>query len=220
MENLKSLSDKKPGIYHEPEMDHVTDYYDRDIVKVLTKNPREVFIFWGISSASFAKIIKELDSNRENIRLQLIVNFNIEKRHAQQIINLPPFTNSWILRFDTPVRNFQAELAAYSVHTGAVYTLLHSAVINMPSSKPSVLVHKEWINDNWKKPGVSFEFLESQGEVESKDYWKEILENKEEAEKLLLHRNVSGQPDEKESIPSGSSGFMGSSNLSSWGRRE
>ena len=42
-------------IYNEPEKNTLPVYYGRDIIKVLTKNPKEVYIFWGISEDAHRK---------------------------------------------------------------------------------------------------------------------------------------------------------------------
>ncbi|MCB1180116.1 MAG: hypothetical protein KDK36_21235, partial [Leptospiraceae bacterium] len=47
---------EKTEIYLEPKMDQIPEYYDRDIIKVLTKNPKEIYVFWGISLNTFENI--------------------------------------------------------------------------------------------------------------------------------------------------------------------
>jgi hypothetical protein len=52
----EDVSEIEVGIYHEPQINSLLGYYGRDIIKVLSKNPKEIFVFWGISEDSFSKI--------------------------------------------------------------------------------------------------------------------------------------------------------------------
>ncbi len=144
---------KGSGIYNEPDKNTLPVYYGRDIIKVLTKNPKEVYIFWGISEESFGKIKVFFNVSLEDIRYKLHVRFSDENKHSHFMeVYLPPFTVSYLVKFDYPVKNLRVEIIAYS-SAGTTYSFLHSAHINMPINKPSQYVHKEWIHPKWVQEG-------------------------------------------------------------------
>lgn len=142
----------KSGLYDEPQMKSLSGYYGRDIIKVLSKNPKELFIFWGISEASFITIKNFFSVELEEVRYKLYVRYSDDSKHMQfREIYLPPFTTSFVLKLDTPVKNLRVEIIAYS--SGSTYSLMHSAHINMPINKPSPYVHHEWIHPKWIQGG-------------------------------------------------------------------
>lgn len=148
--------EKRARIYLDPIMNNLREYYDRDIVKILTKNLKEVFVFWGISSQSFDNILKVLNvSTREEVHFKLLVKYKKEDKQypIQNFIHLPPFTNNWYLKFDERVRNLKVELVAFN-DNGSFYSLLHSAEISTPSPKPSLVVHRDWVKPSWIRYGL------------------------------------------------------------------
>ena len=68
---------KKEKIYLDPKLNSLPDYYDRDIVKVLTKNLKEAYVFWGISSKSFEKILNAFNCSKEDVYFKLLVNYSL-----------------------------------------------------------------------------------------------------------------------------------------------
>jgi hypothetical protein len=144
---------EKNGIYYEEQMDRIPEYYDRDIIKVLTKNPLEVFIFWGISQHSFKRIQEFFQSSLHEIQYKLFIRFTDDLRHSHfQEIYLPPFTTSYVLKFLAPVKNLRVEIIAYN-HIGGLFSLMHSAYLSMPTNKPSSIVHHDWIHPMWVQEG-------------------------------------------------------------------
>ncbi len=162
-------------IYYEPEMENLPTYYDRDIIKILTKNPKEVFIFWGISQSTLQKI-KEFFGEQTTLDYKLYLRYNDEnKHHYFQEILLAPFTTSYVVKFLEPVFNLRVEVLAYCER--GEYSLMHSAHVNMPINKPSPYVHKDWINPKWIKEGF---LMQLEGETyEIRNYWKEAYEEQQ-----------------------------------------
>ena len=129
---------KRERIYLDPRLNILPDYYDRDIVKVLTKNLKEAYVFWGVSSQSFEKILNAFQCIKEEIYFKLLVNYKQEdkiQRHKE--IYLPPFTNNWFLQFEQKIKNLKIEVVAYS-KAGNTYSLLHSAEISPKGDSFSV----------------------------------------------------------------------------------
>ena len=150
---MNESNPKKIGLYDEPKMNSLPGYYSRDIIKVLSKNPKELFIFWGISQESFTTIKNFFNVELDEVRYKLYIRYSDESKHLLfREIYLPPFTTSYILKLDAPVKNLRVEIIAYS-SVGSTYSLMHSAHINMPINKPSQYVHHEWIHPRWIQGG-------------------------------------------------------------------
>ncbi len=155
--------EKEVGIYHEPQVNSLLGYYGRDIIKVLSKNPKEVFVFWGISENSFSKIKSHFNSNLEDIHYKLLIRYSTEEKLKNVLeIYLPPFTTSYVIKYEYPVKNLRVEIIAIN-SSGSVYALMQSAHINMPINKPSQYVHKDWIHPEWVREG----YIEKEKEKES-----------------------------------------------------
>jgi hypothetical protein len=202
----------KERIYLDPKLNTLPDYYDRDIVKVLTKNLKEVYAFWGISSSSFGKILNAFNCKKEEVFFKLIVDYMQEdkvRRHKE--IFLPPFTNNWFLQFEKRIKNLKVEVIAYN-QEGNTFSLLHSAEISIPSHKPSKILHKDWLKPSWVQ---NFNMVEINGEYHIKEgEKKKESENFEESESNVTFLNSEEEWQEKFFIwPDGSSGFMGSSGI-------
>lgn len=207
--------EKRERIYLDPKLNTLPDYYDRDIVKVLTKNLKEAYVFWGISSQSFEKILNAFQCIREEIYFKLMINYKQEdkiQRHKE--IYLPPFTNNWFLQFEQKIKNLKVEVVAYT-KTGNTYSLLHSAEISIPNHKPSRVIHKDWIKPAWIKEHnlveINGEILmqdgpPAKGDSFSADSTKSINESLSN-EILDWNENVTF------TWSDGSSGFMGSSGI-------
>jgi hypothetical protein len=71
---------KKERIYLDPRLNTLPDYYDRDIVKVLTKNLKEAYVFWGVSSSSFNKILSAFNCEKNEVYFKLMVNYAQEDK--------------------------------------------------------------------------------------------------------------------------------------------
>lgn len=159
--NDKKL-DEKNGIYKESQMNSLQGYYGRDIIKVLSKNPKEVFIFWGISEESFSTIKSFFQTPLEEIQYKLHVRYLDETKHTQFLeVHLPPFTTSYVLKFDSTVKNLRVEVIAFN-SSGSTYSLMHSAHVNTPVNRPSPYVHHEWIHPKWIEHG---NYIEKQDEL-------------------------------------------------------
>jgi hypothetical protein len=201
---------EKKGIYLEPEMENLPEYYDRDIIKVLTKNPKEVMVLWGISLSSYQKIKDFFQCDESQIHYKLYVRYYGEDKNTYfQKIYLPPYSSSYVIKFLHPVHNLRVEVLSYS-DNGQIYSLLHSAHINLPSQKPSLKVHKDWVNQKWVNEGLVD--LSTSEVLEIKNFWIEAEQAKSNQE-LEIHEVV-------ERFDGSSGGHFSSYTVaSSWGNR-
>jgi hypothetical protein len=145
-------------IYLDPKLDKLPEYYDRDIIKVFIKNPKEAYILWGISLTTVNRILKFFHCSKEQISFKLkVIYYDNQKIFHEQEIQLKPFTTSYLLKLDIPVKNLKAEIIAF--YEDKNLSTLHSASINLPSSNPSKLLDKNWVKKEWVlEEGVQFIF--------------------------------------------------------------
>ena len=130
------------------------NYYDRDIVKILVRNPIEAFAFWGISSKTFQNVQSFLKTSMEEVFLKLHIKFFDEHSHFREnIITLPPYTDNWLMRFESPPHNLQVELVALNNH-GNYMSILTSAQVILPKNRPSIHVDKIWVSPKWISEGA------------------------------------------------------------------
>ncbi|MCP5512996.1 MAG: DUF4912 domain-containing protein [Leptospiraceae bacterium] len=182
---------EKTGIYLEPQMDTIPEYYDRDIIKVLTKNPIEVFIFWGVSQHSFKRIKDFFQVDLESVHYKLFIRYTDEDKHSHfNEIHLSAFTTSYVLKFPFPVKNLRVEIIAFN-NNGGVYSLMHSAYLSMPTNKTSSVLHHEWIHPMWTQ-GAYVEQVD--GKYYLKESGKELdpSENNPIWESTILYDGSSG----------------------------
>lgn len=203
---------KKERIYLDPKLNTLPDYYDRDIVKVLTKNLKEAYVFWGISSNSFNKILSAFNCDKDQVYFKLMVNYAQEdKVHRHKEIFLPPFTNNWFLQFEQRIKNLKVEVIAYS-QSGNTYSLLHSAEISIPNYKPSKVLHKDWLKSSWVE---QHNIVEINGELHVQEGERKVDAGTAQG-KLPLTPIASESVEFQEGFftwSDGSSGFMGSSGI-------
>ncbi|HMV78701.1 MAG TPA: DUF4912 domain-containing protein [Leptospiraceae bacterium] len=149
-DSMKETTTENSGIYLEEAMNRIPEYYDRDIIKILLKNPKEAFVFWGISLDSYKKIEDYFGKSRNEIRYKLFVRYLDESKtpHFQEIL-LAPYAQSYVIKFLGPVKNLRAEISAYVEQEGE-YTMMHSAAIHLPRNRPSHLFHKDWLDPRFK----------------------------------------------------------------------
>ncbi|HMV42243.1 MAG TPA: DUF4912 domain-containing protein [Leptospiraceae bacterium] len=201
--------EKKSRIYLDPKFDRLPDYYNRDIVKILTKNLKEAYVFWGISTESFKKILDTFNCSKNEVYFKLIVRYAQEdKIHRHKEIFLPPFTNNWFLEFDQRIKNLKVEVIAFS-QAGHSYSLLHSAEISIPSHKPSKVLHRDWLKASWIK---EFNLVDVNGEIHIQDGPKQ----EPNSNTITINQSLSEELEWQEGFftwPDGSSGFMGSSGI-------
>lgn len=143
------MNESSSKIYFDKELNQLPTYYNRDLIKVLFVNPKNIYILWGISSSTYKKLEENLNASSENIRFELLVHYKTEdkKNHTKKIF-LPAFTTDWFFEFPEQVKDVKAELFAYTEFSNSI-SILHSYQISIPSKKPSLVVSNDWIHPHW-----------------------------------------------------------------------
>lgn len=148
MENKESQ--KKKRIYEDKSLEELPEQYDRDVAKVMIRNPLEAYAFWSVSQQSLNKIKKDLKIENEEVHYRLLVSFKDKSSEELQYkeIELPPKTDNWIIGFDIPPLSLKIELSVYT-ESGKSMVLFQSATVTAPEPTPSEQLHHEWISPNW-----------------------------------------------------------------------
>jgi hypothetical protein len=127
----------------------------------------------------------------------------------ERIIELPPFTPNWLVKFDQPVKNLKAELGALA--NGRVTVILHSALTDMPSNKPSMLIHREWVSKFWVLKYALGDIGAEFHELTEEHFYPENYEFPEETPSIEQQNQTQNQ---NQTFLGSSGNFLGSSNLS------
>jgi len=188
--SARSEADRKElnrgfAIYTDQELQRPLQPPNKDIIKILTRNPFEVFIFWNILPSTFQRSIDFFNVEKERIGLELVLEYNTEAGNpVVQKIAIHPLSQNYFCRFLNPVLNLRVTL--YAVSGGRYFLLFNSGSVDLPSNKPSTVWDEEWIHPEWIEKGY-------------------LVRNAEG--RYVLAEGVSIP----ESLPLGSSGFFGSS---------
>lgn len=162
----------KPRIYQDTKLELLPDFYDRDILKVLIRNPREAFAFWAVSTETLKNMMTELKATQEEIHYKLIVQYNREDKHLVEFeVLLEPFTSTYLIKFQERIHNLKVEFSGFTKN-GEYFVLFHSSILTLPPNQPSNKVSKEWLNPNWYHELGLVE--ESSGEPIAQNKFEEI----------------------------------------------
>jgi hypothetical protein len=152
-------SPKKPKesthlkIYEDPEFLKPAKTTERDLVKILPRNPFQAFVFWKIHPDHFNHVLKEFSANDPGeIQLKLkleYVNQNGKPDHTWY--DLAPMTNSYFCNFSSPVRQMRAYL--YANHFGKLKLFLETGDGDLPPGVESFSLDGSWIHPKWIEQG-------------------------------------------------------------------
>ncbi|WP_083930026.1 hypothetical protein [Leptospira yanagawae] len=154
----KTLASKPlPKIYNDSKFTKHPTYPTNDLVKVLVRSPKEAFVFWKFSPTTLEKITNDLDvpsTNRLKFRLKVEYQ-NVFGSDRVEWYDLPPFTESYYLKFMFPVRNVQCKL--YVSNGTKEIPSLHATGKDLPQGTESFRLDKEWIHPKWVEDGLVVE---------------------------------------------------------------
>ena len=91
IEKIQTTSETSPGylIYNDPKFLKPIPPVEKDLVKVLVRNPKEVFVFWNFDPARFISLPKELGaSSMEEVRFKLRIQYKKESGFAEDWYDL------------------------------------------------------------------------------------------------------------------------------------
>lgn len=160
----------------------------KDIIKILTRNPYEAYIFWNVLPGTYDKALQFFQQESTHVGLEILLEYSLPdgNQHSQRI-SVHPLSQNYFCRFLGHVSHLKVSLFAVSVDRS--YMLFNSSPVDLPEDKPSNEWDEAWIHPEWLAQGFF---------------------TKGEDGKYRLREGISmeSMPNEKFQ---GSSGFVGSS---------
>lgn len=124
-----------------------------DIIKILTKNPWEAFIFWNINPDTFQKSLDHFQTSNESVKMEICLDYNDISGVKKSIyIPIHPLSNNYYYKFESPAFNLKALI--YANHNEGRFLLFDSAQVSLPSEKASFQFDEQWINQEWIDSGI------------------------------------------------------------------
>ncbi|TGN20183.1 hypothetical protein [Leptospira idonii] len=154
-DSLKKESKKKTivPIYSNPKFSQPIPSPDRDMIKVLLRNPNEVFVFWKGNAKHFDSLREELGaSSSEEVHFKLKLQYlNLIGSRQEAWYDLKPFTESYYCKFTFPVREIEANL--FAVFSGKMKLFLETKSGDLPPGVESLQLDENWIHPTWIETG-------------------------------------------------------------------
>jgi hypothetical protein len=140
-------------IYEEESFQKPLSNLNFDIIKILTKNPWEAYIFWNININTYQKCVDHFQVTSENIQLEICLDYSDENGNKKTIsIPIHPLSNNYYCKFENPVANLKALI--YANYSDRKYLLFDSAQVSLPMDHPSFSFDEQWINQEWIEQGL------------------------------------------------------------------
>lgn len=148
-----TFSPSLPKIYNDSNFTKHPNFPTDDLIKVLVRSPKETFVFWKFSKQTLERITSELDAkNTDGLRFRLKVEYqNVFGSDRVEWYGLPPFTESYYLKFMFPVRMVQCTIFVSFQKTEI--PCLHARGKDLPQGTESFRLDKEWIHPRWIEEG-------------------------------------------------------------------
>lgn len=141
-------------IYNDSKFTQHPNFEAEDLIKVLVRSPKETFVFWKFSKKTLDRITNELESaNTDGLIFRLKVEYqNVFGSDRVEWHDLPPFTESYYLKFMFPVRMVQCTI--FVSYNQKEIPSLHSTGKDLPQGTESFRLDKEWIHPQWIEDGL------------------------------------------------------------------
>ncbi|MCG9875481.1 MAG: DUF4912 domain-containing protein [Leptospiraceae bacterium] len=151
--DLPSVKLNVGKIYEDEKFQKPLSYLNFDIIKILTKNPWEAYIFWNINGNTYQKCVDHFQVPSESIQLEICLDYleenGIKKTRS---ISIHPLSNNYYCKFENPVANLKALI--YANYSDRKYLLFDSAQVSLPMDHASFKFDEQWINQEWVEHGL------------------------------------------------------------------
>jgi hypothetical protein len=141
------------SVYTDESLQMPLKHPKKDIIKILSRNPWEAYIFWNLMPVTFQKALDYFQRESSTVGLELALEYHSMdgKIHVQRV-SIHPLSQNYYCRFPGAVSNFKATL--YAVSGGRSYLLFDTNPIDLPEDKPSEIWDEEWVHPEWVKTGI------------------------------------------------------------------
>lgn len=151
--DLPSVKLNVGKIYEDEKFQKPLSYLNFDIIKILTKNPWEAYIFWNINGNTYQKCVDHFQVSNESIQLEICLDF-LDENGIKKTLSIPihPLSNNYYCKFENPVANLKALI--YANYSDRKYLLFDSAQVSLPMDHASFKFDEQWINQEWVEQGL------------------------------------------------------------------
>ncbi|WCL50480.1 DUF4912 domain-containing protein [Leptospira sp. GIMC2001] len=140
-------------IYEDDHLQKPISNPNRDIIKILIRNPHEAFVFWNILPSTYARAVNFFHASEDQIGLKIDIEYlSGQGKKQSQSIQLHPLSQSYLFRFDKPVTHLSANLSA--IHEGIGFHLFDCAPVSLPRDESSDVWDEDWVNPEWVRTGI------------------------------------------------------------------
>lgn len=126
---------------------------ERDLVKILARNPFQAYVFWKIHPAHFEHVMQEFSAtNPSEIQFKLKIEYvNQNGKSEVAWYDLAPMTKSYFCNFPSPVKQLRAYV--YANFHGKLKLFLETGDGDLPPGVESFSLDGSWIHPNWIEYG-------------------------------------------------------------------
>ncbi|MDF3819192.1 hypothetical protein P3G55_04745 [Leptospira sp. 96542] len=144
----------KSSIYNDSRWTKHPNFPTEDLMKVLIRNPKEVYVFWKWNPKTVESYANQTESKpMEGLRFRLRVQYkNLLGSEREVWYDLAPFTESYYVQFIFPVA--EVEAAIFLCGPTKEQLCLHSKAGDLPPVNESFRLDKEWIHPRWIEQGL------------------------------------------------------------------
>lgn len=141
------------SIYTEESLQKPLKHPKKDLIKILSRNPWEAYIFWNLMPDTFQRALDYFQKESSTVGLELNLEYMTAdgKTHVQKV-GIHPLSQNYYCRFQSAVNNFKVTLYAVSDDRG--YLLFDTTPIDLPEEKQSEVWDEEWVHPEWVKTGI------------------------------------------------------------------
>ncbi len=138
-------------IYNHSKFNEHPTLPDMDLIKILVRSPKEIYVFWKLDPNTFLKT--EGDGGSDPVQFSLKIRYQTARGDWEEVwYELLPFTESYYCKFPYPIFEIEASLFARSA--GFSKQILHTKDGDLPPSIESLTFDRQWIHPNWIQSGL------------------------------------------------------------------
>jgi hypothetical protein len=127
-------------------------FYDEDRLVILPRDPRCIFAYWELSTATRERVEKQAGGEHQPFYvLRVYQHARNDAENTESYFELHPGREdaSWYITVPEPDRLYSVELGWISPQ-GSFQVLLHSNKIRTPRDSISEIIDEEWQLPDWK----------------------------------------------------------------------
>jgi len=140
-------------IYEDPRYLRPAHSVDRDLVKILARNPFQAYVFWKIHPEHFKQVMNEFSTQEPSeIQFKLKIDYINQTGKAETSwYDLAPMTRSYFCNFASPVKQLRAYV--YANFHGKLKLFLETGDGDLPPGVESFSLDGDWIHPKWIELG-------------------------------------------------------------------